>query len=253
MPVMNSYLMRKAMDYAKAFGVPIISHAEDWNLVGQGAMNEGALSNALGLRGNPAAAEEIMVAREIALCRLTRAPIHIAHISTEIALEHVRRAKDAGLPVTAEASPHHLTLTEEAVRGYDTNYKMAPPLRTERDVEALRQAVASGLVDVIATDHAPHGLTDKETEFDLAANGIIGLQTAVPLTLQLVHDQIISVSKWVESLTVKPARLLNLPYGTLRKNAPADVTILDPNARWSLSADKILSKSHEFAFFRLEI
>lgn len=243
MPVMNSYLMRKAMDYAKAFGVPIISHAEDWNLVGQGMMNEGALSNELGLRGNPAAAEEIMVAREIALCRLTKAPVHIAHLSTEVGLEHVRRAKEAGLPVTAEASPHHLTLTENELRTYDTNFKMAPPLRTERDVEALRRALAEGVVDVIATDHAPHGEIDKAVEFDQAANGILGLQTAVPVTLQLVHDGIVPLKRWVESLTIGPAKLLNLPYGTLRVGQAADVTVLSANEEWTLNPDDILSKS----------
>lgn len=248
MPVMNSYLMRKAMDYAKAFGVPIISHAEDANLVGQGVMNEGALSNELGLRGNPAAAEEIMVAREIALCRLTRCPVHIAHLSTEVALEHVRRAKDAGLPVTAEASPHHLVLTEEAVRGYNTNFKMAPPLRAERDVQALREAVESGLVDVIATDHAPHGLVDKAVEFDHAANGIIGVQTAAPLTLKLVHEGVVSLRSWVESLTIKPARLLGLDYGTLRIGREADITLLNPNSEWSFTEDRILSKSHNSPF-----
>jgi len=248
MPVMNSYLMRKAMDYSKAFGVPIISHAEDWNLVGQGAMNESALSNELGLRGNPAAAEEIMVAREIALCRLTKAPVHIAHISTAIALDHLRRAKDAGLPVTAEASPHHLTLTEEAVRGYDTHYKMAPPLRSENDVEALRSAVAEGLVDIIATDHAPHGIVDKMVEFDQAANGIIGLQTAVPLTFKLVQDGIISLHRWIETMTIAPAKLLKLPYGTLQVGRPADITILNPKESWTLSEEKILSKSHNSPF-----
>lgn len=248
MPVMNSYVMRKAMDYAKAFGVPIISHAEDWNLVGQGVMNEGALSNELGLRGNPAAAEEIMVAREIALCRLTKAPVHIAHLSTEVGLEHVRRAKDAGLPVTAEASPHHLILTEEVLRTYDTNCKMAPPLRTEQDVEALRRAVAEGVVDLIATDHAPHGLVDKNVEFDHAANGIIGLQTAVPLTLKLVHDGIVPLSRWVSSLSEKPAKLLNLPYGTLRKGSDADITIIDPSHEWTLTEDQIESKSHNSPF-----
>lgn len=253
MPVMNSYLMRKAMDYAKAFGVTIISHAEDWNLVGQGVMNEGALSNELGLRGNPAAAEEIMVAREIALCRLTRTPIHIAHISTAVALDHLRRAKDAGLPVTAEASPHHLTLTEEELRSYDTNFKMAPPLRSHEDVEALRKGLAEGLVDLIATDHAPHGHVDKALEFDQAANGILGLQTAVPVTLQLVHDGIVSVERWVESLTTKPSRLLNLDYGTLRRGAEADVTILDPDSRWKLDEAQILSKSHNTPFIGWEM
>jgi dihydroorotase len=248
MPVMNSYVMRKAMDYSKAFGVPIISHAEDWNLVGQGVMNEGPLSNSLGLRGNPAAAEEIMVAREIALCRLTKAPIHIAHISTEIALEHVRRAREAGLPVTAEASPHHLTLTEESVRGYDTNFKMAPPLRNEKDVEALYKAVAEGLVTIIATDHAPHGLVDKAVEFDQAANGIIGLQTAVPLTLKLVHEGLIPVNRWVEAFTSAPAKLLGLPHGNLLVGRAADVTILSPKQIWTLDSNQILSKSHNSPF-----
>jgi dihydroorotase len=203
----------------------------------------------LGLRGNPAAAEEIMVAREIALCRLTRAPVHIAHISTAIALDHVRRAKEAGLPVTAEASPHHLMLTEEAVRGYDTNTKMAPPLRSEKDVEALRLAVAEGLVDIIATDHAPHGVVDKSVEFDQAANGIIGLQTAVPLTFQLVHDGIVSLERWIESLTIAPARLLKLPYGTLNIGKPADITILNPKQSWTLREEDIFSKSHNSPFF----
>jgi dihydroorotase len=248
MPVMNSYLMRKAMDYAKAFGVPIISHAEDWNLVGQGVMNEGALSNELGLRGNPAAAEEILVAREIALCRLTRCPVHIAHISTEVALDHLQRAKDAGLPVTAEASPHHLTLTEEFVRGYNTNFKMAPPLRGMRDVEALRKAVADGLVDTIATDHAPHGLVDKALEFDQAANGILGLQTAVPLSLSLLHAGTISKTRWLESLTSAPAKLLKLSAGTLKVGVPGDVTVLAPDEEWTLTEDLILSKSRNTPF-----
>jgi dihydroorotase len=248
MPVMNSYLMRKAMDYAKAFAIPVISHAEDWNLVGQGAVNESALSNELGLRGNPAAAEEIMVAREIALCRLTRSPVHIAHISTEVGLEHVRRAKQAGLPVTAEASPHHLTLNEESVRGYDTNFKMAPPLRAQSDVDALRKAVAEGVIDVIATDHAPHGEIDKAVEFDQAANGILGLQTAVPLTLKLVDDGLVALKRWVESMTTAPAKLLKLPHGTLQKGRDADVTVIRHGREWELTREMLLSKSHNSPF-----
>jgi dihydroorotase len=248
MPVMNSYLMRKAMDYAKAFGIPVISHAEDWNLVGQGVVNESALSNELGLRGNPAAAEEIMVAREIALCRLTRSPVHIAHLSTEVGIEHVRRAKEAGLPVTAEASPHHLVLNETHVRGYDTHFKMAPPLRSESDVEALRRAVAEGVVDVIATDHAPHGEVDKAVEFDQAANGILGLQTAVPLTLGLVDDGVVSLKRWVESMTIAPAKLLRLPHGTLQKGRDADVTVIRHGKEWELTAEMILSKSRNSPF-----
>ena len=248
MPVMNSYLMRKAMDYAKAFGIPIISHAEDLNLVGKGAMNESALSNELGLRGVPAAAEEIIVAREIALCRLTKTPIHIQHLSAEVSIEHIKRAKDAGLPVTAEVSPHHLMLTEECVRGYDTNFKMSPPLRTERDVEALRDALKSGIIDAIATDHAPHGITDKMVEFSEASNGVIGLQTAIPATLKLVHDGVISLDRWVESFTLAPAKLLKLPLGTLKKGTAADITVIDPQLSWTLRDDLFVSKSHNSPF-----
>lgn len=244
MPVMNSYLMRKAMDYAKAFGIPVISHSEDANLVGQGVMNESALSSELGLRGNPAAAEEIMVAREIALCRLTRCPVHIAHISTKAGLEHVIRAKEAGLPVTAEVTPHHLSLTEECLRSYHTHYKMAPPLRREEDVEALQEALGKGWIDMIATDHAPHGLIDKATEFDLAACGIIGIQTAVAVTLKLVHDGVVSPARWVSSLTQGPARFLSLPFGTLKPGSEADVTLLDVDAQWTLTEKEIVSKSH---------
>ncbi len=248
MPVMNSYLMRKAMDYAKAFGVAVISHAEDANLVGQGVMNESALSNELGLRGNPAAAEEILVAREIALCRLTGARVHLAHISSKVALEHIVRAKEAGLPVTAEASPHHLILTEETLRSFQTNFKMAPPLRTEEDVEALQKAVSEKWIDLIATDHAPHGITEKAVEFDQAAFGIIGLQTAVPLTLKLVEQGILSPLRWVECLSMNPARLLNLPYGTLQKGREADITLIHPEWEWKFTADQILSKSQNTPF-----
>jgi dihydroorotase len=211
-------------------------------------MNEGPLSNALGLRGNPAAAEEILVAREIALCRLTKTPVHIAHISTEVALEHVLRAKEAGLPVTAEVTPHHLTLSDGAVSTYDTCCKMAPPLRSERDVQAVRKALASGLIDLIATDHAPHGLIDKAVEFDQAANGIIGLQSALPLTLKLVHDGIMTPKRWVEALTIAPAKLLSLPYGRLALGSPADVTVLDPEFSWKLTSEEIRSKSHNSPF-----
>lgn len=248
MPVMNSYLMRKAMDYAKAFGIPVISHAEDANLVGKGVMNESALSNELGLRGIPAAAEEIMIAREIALVRLTNCPVHIQHISSAIGLEHIRRAKHDGLPITAEASPHHLTLTEECVRSYDTAYKMSPPLRTEKDVEALQDGVKTGLIDAIATDHAPHGVIDKAVEFSEASNGIIGLQTAVPITFKLVNEGIVSLDRWVESLTLAPAKLLKLPLGTLKIGAPADLTLLDPKREWTFNAEGNLSKSQNSPF-----
>lgn len=248
LPVMNSYVMRKAMDYARAFGIPVISHAEDLNLVGQGVMNESALSSELGLRGIPAAAEEILVAREIALCRLTKTPTHIQHISTAVGLEHVRRAKDAGLPVTAEASPHHLTLTEDAVRTYDTRFKMSPPLRSHEDVEALIQGIKDGVIDIIATDHAPHGEVDKQVEFSEASNGVVGLQTAVPVTLDLVTRQLISKKQWVSAYTLGPSRLLNLGLGTLKNNATADLTIIDPEVRYELHAHDLHSKSANCPF-----
>ena len=251
--VMNSYLMRKAMDYSKAFGIPVISHAEDMNLVGQSVMNESALSNELGLRGNPAAAEEIMVARDIALCRLTRCPVHFAHITTRIALDHIRRAKEAGLPVTAEVTPHHLILSENNIRSYLTNYKMSPPLRSEEDVKALREALSTGLIDMIATDHAPHGLIDKAMEFDQAANGVIGLETAVPLTLKLVREGVLSLQKWIESLTLQPAKLLKLDAGTLREGANADVTVFDPEKIWTFTEENIQSKSKNSPFIGNEL
>ena len=243
MTVMNAYLMRKAMDYCKAFGVPVVSHAEDVNLVGQGVMNESALSSELGLRGIPGAAEEIIVARDIALARLTGCPIHIAHVSTGLSLDHIRRAKEEGLLVTAEVTPHHLTLTEECLRSYDTRYKMAPCLRSETDVEKMRQAVRDGVIDMIATDHAPHGLIDKACEFDQAANGIVGLETALSVTYALVEGGGISLSRWIESMTTAPAQFLKIPAGTLAPGAAADLLIWDPKARWRLSPSESFSKS----------
>lgn len=252
MPVMNSLIMRRAMELAKSLKLPIISHAEDLNLVDGASLNEGAVSRSLGMKGNPAAAEEIMVAREIALCRLTRNPVHIAHISTIVGLEHVRRAKEDGLPVTAEACPHHLALNEEATRSLDPNFKMAPPLRSEEDREAIVKALADGVIDIIATDHAPHGEIDKNTKFEQAANGILGLQTAVPVTLDLVHRGQLSPRRWIESLTAAPARLLGLSAGGLAIGAVADVSLIRPGQLWKLSRDRILSKSHNSPFIDRE-
>lgn len=252
MPVLNSYLMRKAMDYSKAFNVPVISHAEDPFLVGQGVMNEGVYSNLLGLRGNPAAAEEIFVAREIALARLTGARVHIAHLSTRLGLEQIRRAKEEGIQVTAEVSPHHLTLTELCLGGYDTNFKMAPPLRTESDVEALVLGLNEGVIDMIATDHAPHSCTEKAVEFDQAANGITGLQTAGPVTYSLVRSGKVSLERWVSSLTLEPAKLLGLPYGTLRVGFAADITVFAPSQVWKLGKDQVESLSANTPFINTE-
>jgi dihydroorotase len=240
---MNSYLMRKAMEYAKAFNVPVISHAEDGALVGKGVMNEGPLSNELGLRGNPTAAEEIMVAREIALCRLTQCNVHIAHVSSALAIEHIRRAKDQGLPLTAEVTPHHLTLTDDCVRTYDSCFKMAPPLRTHADMDAVGKALADGTIDVIASDHAPHGAVDKCIEFTEAANGIIGLETSVASTYGLVRAGKLSLPRWVEAMTTAPAKVLNLPFGTLKKGAVADCVLFHPDKKWIFTEEHIESKS----------
>jgi dihydroorotase len=248
MPVMNSLLMRRAMEYACAFGIPVISHAEDFNLVNRGVMNEGVTSCCLGLRGNPSAAEEIMVAREIALSRLTGCPVHIAHVSAKESIAHIRRAKEEGLLVTAEVSPHHLALTEEVLASFDSRFKVAPPLRQLEDTKALKAALKEGVIDMIATDHAPHGLIDKQVDFDQAKPGMIGLQTAVSVTLESVWNKELSILRWLDALTVKPAKLLGIPQGTLKAGADADLVLFDPETRYTFQDDLVLSKSKNSPF-----
>jgi dihydroorotase len=227
-PIMSAALLRRALEYAQAFGRPIISHAEDATLAEGGVMHEGFVATDLGLRGIPAAAEEIMVARDIALAELTGTPVHIAHVSTAAGVRLLRDAKARGVPVTGEVTPHHLVLTDEALRSYDAKAKMAPPLRGKRDVEACRDALADGTLDAIATDHAPHALTDKEVELDHAANGVVGLETAVALGLtHLVRAGVLDLPTFVARLTAGPARVLGLPGGSLSPGAPGDVTVLD--------------------------
>jgi dihydroorotase len=248
MPVMNSLLMRKAMEYAATFNVALISHAEDLNLTlspsGKTGMNEGAMSALLGIHGNPKASEEIMVAREIALARLTGARIHIAHLSTKEGLDHVRRAKEAGLKVTAEVTPHHLLLNDSQIHSYCSHHKMAPPLRAEQDQMALLAALNEGLIDMIASDHAPHGCVDKDAEFELAANGILGLQTTLPLMLGLVAEKKLNLNRMIDSLTQQPAKLLGQNnIGTLKVGSKADLTVMDLNAVWELTDSMIVSKS----------
>jgi dihydroorotase len=227
-PVMNSRLLRRALEYAQAFGKPIISHAEDAHLSDGGVMHEGFVATDLGLRGIPAAAEEIMVARDVALAELTGHRVHVAHVSTAAAVRLIRDAKARGVPVTGEVTPHHLLLTDEALRSYDSHAKMAPPLRGKRDVEACREALADGTLDAIATDHAPHAVADKEVELDHAANGIVGLETAVPLCLtHLVGERLLDLPTLIARFTVGPARVLELPGGSLTAGAPGDLTVLD--------------------------
>lgn len=247
-PVMNSYLFRRALEYATGIGLPVISHCEDLNLRGQGVMNEGYMSTILGLRGIPKAAEVIMVQRDIILAELTGAPLHIAHVSTAESVQAIREAKKRGIKVTAETAPHYFSLTEEAVRTFDTNAKMNPPLRTAADVAAIIAGLQDGTLDVIATDHAPQSPVEKDVEFDYAANGIIGLETALPLTLRLVHEGHLSLMQALEKLTYGPARILNLPAGKLEVGAPADLTLIDLNREFTVDVNKFKSKSRNSPF-----
>jgi dihydroorotase len=247
--VMNAALYRHAMEYTLPFGTAVISHAEDHDLSRGAAMNEGVVSTELGIPGAPAAAEDIMVARDILLSELTGAHVHIAHLSTAGAVRLVRDAKARGVRVTAEVTPHHLLLTEEAVRSFDANTKMNPPLRSKRDAEALVEALVDGTIDCIATDHAPHALSEKEGEFDRAAFGIVGLETAVALLMdRLVRPGTLPLATLVARLSRDPARLLNLPGGSLAAGAPADLTLLDPEARWTIDPARFASRSRNTPF-----
>jgi dihydroorotase len=252
-PVMDANLMRRALEYCSMFNVPVSVHEEDLQLAAGGVMNEGPTAVRLGLRGIPNAAEDVMVARDMTLARLTGGRVHIAHLSTSGAVALVRQAKAEGLPVTAEATPHHFSLTEEAVDGYNTNAKMAPPLRLAEDVEAVKEGLRDGTIDAIATDHAPHHRDEKEVEFDQAANGIVGLETALPLTLQLVNAGVLSLVEAIRKLTMNPAQILGLPYGTLSIGTPADVVVFDPSGVWQVDAVKLRSKSKNTPFDKWEM
>lgn len=247
MPVMNSQLMRRALEYAAGFGLRVISHCEDVDLVAGGAMNEGAQATRMGVPGIPNAAESVMVMRDIALAGLTGTSVHIAHVSARESVEAIRRAKQDGIAVTAETAPHYFTLTDAAVAGYDTNAKMNPPLRREQDRQAVRQGLADGTLDAIATDHAPHDILEKEVEFDRAANGIIGLESALALGLQLVRDAVLPVDALVDRMSLAPARILGLERG-VRKGLAADLTLIDPECVFTLEPDALKSKSRNTPF-----
>ncbi len=243
-PVMNARVMRRAMEFAKAFGVPVINHCEDLHLSAGGDMHEGFTSVRLGLHGIPSASEDVMVARDILLAELTGARYHVAHISARRAVQMVAYAKSKGLPVSCETTPHHFSLCDADMLPYDSNYKMKPPLRSKADVEGVLEGVASGAIDVIATDHAPHAGSDKMQEFERCPFGIIGLETALGLALRdLVHAGRISLRRMIEMFTVNPARILNLDRGTLAAGAPADVTIFDTESAWTYDVNRSFSKS----------
>ncbi len=248
-PVRDPYLMRRAMEYSTLFGIPVIEHCETPRLHPGGVMNEGFWSTSLGLLGIPAASEEIAVRRNIILAELTGARLHIAHLSTRGAMEAVREAKRKGSRVTCEATPHHLLLTDEAVREYDQNTKMMPPLRSEEDRQALLEGLADGTVDAIATDHAPHHVDDKCMEFDKAAVGVVGLETVVPLGLdRLVSQTVVTLPRFIELLTAGPARVLGIGKGTLAVGADADLTLLDLDRTLTVDPEKFLSKGRNTPF-----
>ena len=253
-PVATALLMRRALEYAGMLGVPIINHCEDPSLKGDGVAHEGYVAAHLGLRGIPGEAESIMVERDISLAELAGAHVHIAHMSARQSLRAVRAGKARGVRVTCEVAPHHFTLTDDSLDGpvkYDTNLKMNPPLRAAADRDALLEGIADGSVDVIATDHAPHHIDEKMVEFDLAPFGIVGLETAVPIVFdRLVHTGRISLKRMVELLSLNPARLLNVPGGTLGEGAPADITILGPDMASTIDAAKLVSKSKNTPFDR---
>jgi dihydroorotase len=242
-PVASAHLMRTALEYARTFGIPVADHCEEPTLAAGGAMNEGIVSARLGLRGVPSEAEEIMVIRDILLARRTGGHVHLCHMSTKGSIELIRWGKDRGIRVTAEACPHHLSLTEDAVNGYNTNAKMNPPLRTAEDVEAVREAVRDGTIDLVATDHAPHHYDEKEREFADAPNGIVGLETALAVVLTwLVKPGLIDLATLIDRMSVSPARTFNLPGGSLRRGAVADVTIFDPAREWKVDPSRFASK-----------
>lgn len=242
--VMDSALMRKALQYAKGFNLLVISHAEDENLSGEGSINEGLVATELGLPGSPNAAEEIIIARDIALAELTSARLHIAHLTTRGGLELIRAAKKRGVLVSCEVTPHHFSLTDEAVRGYNTQAKVRPPLRTAEDVEALCGGLKDGTIDVIATDHAPHATFEKEVEFIRAANGLVGFETALPLAMNLVSRKIISLNRLVELLSTNPAKILGKDRkGRIEPGADADVTLFSPDEKIKIDVGQFHSKS----------
>jgi dihydroorotase len=238
-PVKGSLLMRRALEYARTFGLPIISHSEDLELRDDGVMHEGRTSLELGLWGIPAATEEIMVFRDLALARLTGGKLHIAHVSTAGAVALIRQAKAAGLAVSAETAPHYFTLTDEAVKGYDTNAKVNPPLRSAADVVAIKAGLADGTLDAVACDHAPHSTMEKDVEFGAAAFGLIGLETSLGLSLGLVHEGVLSLSQLVEKMSTNPARILGVP---------GDVTLIDLNREWTVDVTIFASKSRNCPF-----
>jgi dihydroorotase len=247
-PVTNSLIMRRVLEYSKIFDVPIISHCEDVKLSEGGVMNEGVVSTILGLKGIPKAAEEIMVSRDIALCELTRGRLHIAHVSTEGSVKLIRDAKKHGINVTAETCPHYFCLTDELVKSYSPNLKVNPPIRTKKDIEAIKVGLQDGTIDVIATDHAPHHEDDKNKEFDMAAFGISGIETAVSLGLLLVAEGCLTLKQLIIKMSVTPSNIMKLKKGDLIAGRDADITIINPDKEYTVDTSSFLSKGKNSPF-----
>jgi dihydroorotase len=248
-PVSNSQMMRNALEYCKMFNLPVISHCDDLNLSSGGVMHEGFVSTALGMNGIPSIAEEVMVARDLKLAEFTGGKVHIAHVSTCGSVDLIREAKRRGIKVTCEATPHHFALTDEAVKTFDTNAKVNPPLRTKKDVEAIKKGLLDGTIDSIATDHAPHSVEEKEVEFDFAPFGMVGLETALGLVVtEMVNKKILTWAQAIAKLTINPSRILNLKAGRIKRDFPADLTIIDPKASWVVNPKDFKSKSKNSPF-----
>jgi dihydroorotase len=247
-PVMDSSLMRNALEYAYSLEMPVISHSEDLNLSAGGLMNEGFTSTELGLQGIPNTAEYVMITRDIALADFSNVSVHIAHVSTAESVTAIREAKKRGVRVTAETAPHYFTLTEEVLKEFSTNFKVNPPLRTAKDVEAIKEGLKDGTIDAIASDHAPHSSIEKDVEFEYAANGVIGLETSLSASLTLVKEGVLSLSRLIEKMSTNPSRILKIPGGTLKVGSEADVTVIDPQKRWTVKADSFRSKSRNTPF-----
>ncbi|MBW2636916.1 MAG: dihydroorotase [Deltaproteobacteria bacterium] len=242
-PVMDGSLMRNALEYASSLEILLISHCEDLNLSAGGLMNEGYISTELGLQGIPNTAEHIMISRDIALAEFSNVSVHIAHVSTAESVRIIRAAKERGVRVTAETAPHYFTLTDEALREFSTNFKMYPPLRRNEDVEAIKEGLKDGTIDAIASDHAPHSSIEKDVEFEYASNGVIGLETSLAASLTLVKEGVLSLSQLIVKMSTNPARILKIPGGTLKVGSEADITVIDPQSKWTVKADQFRSKS----------
>jgi dihydroorotase len=252
-PVTSSLLMRRALEYARVFDLLVISHAEDPSLSAGGLMNEGYLSTLLGLRGIPSIAEQVMIARDLLLAEYTQSRVHIAHVSTAGSVDLIRQAKDRGVAVTCETAPHYFTLTDQYLSTFDPVYKVNPPLRSAEDVQAIKRGLADGTIDVIATDHAPHSTLEKDIEFEYAANGMIGLESAVPLVLGLVRQGVLSPLQALAKVTEHPARALGIAGGRLQRSAPADLTVIDPAVTFRLDSGSFRSASRNCPFHGWEV